>query len=760
MSNFSKNLSGVVFNQNAAPTNAAHFATFASTSAYYQDFYLPANYARGTDADRLIPPLTGFQFLLKVASGASLTTGLGIELSYKRFGYDWAPLGTAQTVGTPADGDKVWIDLYFDEPIEITEDMLDDRFRIKVVSIAGGTTVDPSGIWYTSPNPLALSFTKAYQSDGFTPVTASSVEASFLFRVLGLVADDGVDFLGNSYRSAVLISSVDNASTISGDVEDKFWMSKPNPSRFAVENLYFDVRKQAALSYGPSNLIPYPNFETGITGWSNLGTATGASLTSDTTFFISGTKSARLTATATANQSRAIYPTTDITAKVGRTYHARGTFKGAASNPVGSTAFIQIDWYNGVTYLSSSNGTAVSSVGNTAEVTITATAPASTTKARVLFYNKAGGSSGTLDISWDNCALIEGGTVPYFDGNYQNCAWSGTKNASESVQIVTDVEDTASVIDQVLVDPVTPGVFFNVYYTSEGDPGTSEDDWDNKLWKKVPGTFQANRRESHVFPSPVIAKYLKVEFTNLQAKSYSPGDLAREVTYKKHPKWVLDYFLSRLNERNSLEARLMHKRVGVVFDGYDLAYNYYLDDLNQEPEQPVEIRTRLNVLDDYIKTTDLFIDQVDLETATKIKIAFKPFQSSTSSWFNDDLLGQVAAYNTPSNGVGSEQPLELDNVDFSDTLALRNTDVAFENDVPAMFFFVTCRHKYRELLAKFTHNRAYFVGVKQIAFGRQNYSTTHDSDQYIEPSGDLLNMERNDFVQNDGVLVAGFTQTL
>ena len=1021
-----ENLSGIVLNQNVTPAASNDYVDLTSSNTFYQEFYLPQNYARGTDADLTIPPLTGFQILAKVRDGYAEATSVYFEVQYKKFGLSWVKLDSGYSLGADTSGDKVWLDLLLDSPLAITNDMLGNRFRIKLVvsmqpfdqpfnvvtqyengyafiedtqykvSLAPGVRVpvnangylgllyqdpesltvyysrmqDPIGFWYTVPNPLAGTFASARTSNGVTPLQDGGVDASFVFRVLALTADDGVDFLGNSYRSAVVANTVDNTSTVSGDIEDAIWMSKPNPSKFAVENLYFDVRKEKNPTYtnvrtgvtqteASVNLILNPTFEVDLTGWPTpntiipstwareaanpaLGTyslhvvtsipnnanwttfsppilalasqttvvagqsytfstsvyqasppatgtfqmdinwynsAAGLISTSTTTIaaasgrrllsftataptnavgatvtfwmkstsgvanfdcyfdawsfvkgdgtkayfdgsladgfnykydwsgtahnstsirtrnntdkdtrwvnlipypsfelgdpptgwtgngstlsYVSGdpnafgSRSMRLTATTTAIHYA--YTTNRIRVLAGNTYTMLARFLGRGGS---RTYYPRIDWYDvyGL-FISSSNGSAASTV---TDMRLTATAPAQAHTASIMLWSSGTGAVGDYaDV--DGMAFLEGSyTGSYFDGSFEGANWIGTPDSSESILEIgttsAGLDDVAAVIDSVLVDPVTPGVFFHIYYTNDtNDPfiaPSSEAEWDNLLWTKVPGTFQANKREYHALPAPITAKFIKIEFSHLQAKSYSPGDFAKPVSYKKHPKWVLDYFAARLNARNALEAKLMHQRVGVVFDGYDLAYNYYLDDLNQEPDQPVEEAGKINVLDEYLNTEDTFIDEVDPVTANKIKLAFEPYKTSLAQWNTNNLLGQVVSITTPITGVGSEVPLEVNRVNDSDLLSLRNSDVAYENDFPAMFFFVTCRHKYREVKANFTHDRAYFVGIRQISFSRENYATQYDANQYIEPAGDLLNIERNDFVTSGGIMSA------
>lgn len=601
---------GVVLDQNQKPVTSADYIDVTDGLWRYQEAFLPANYPRGESSDeRFLPPLSGWQVLVGVDEGYATTASLDWTLEYELFGVGWILLTQGTTIGTHADGDKLWFDAVFDQPIEVTETILVSRlrfgFRARTISggykdepvirlndqyvvnnegypvvltagvpypvINGGRDgflfLDPSNnavtysdqqgiskVWFSNPNPYALRFAQAYEADGTTPIQQEGADVSICFRVLGLVADDGVDFLGNPYRSAVISSKIQNVSRIDGE-KDKSWMSKPNPSRFAVESQYFDMR---------------------------------------------------------------------------------------------------------------------------------------------------------------------------------------------------DAADSAVVIDNVLVDPETPGVYFNIYYSSEGDPGVGEADWENKLWVHVPTTFHAVKRETHTLPSPIIAKYIKIEYSHLQARYYAPGDFAKPMKYKKHPKWVLDYFLARVQAEKAVTGGILHGRVSVIYDALDLAYNYYLDDLDSSADVPVEIDQKFSTTTKFLAQRDDLSDQVDSETLTKINLALAPYRSRPSVFSKSDYLLGAYTQQVAPDILG--YPTEVGATAFPDLAELRDESVIYESDFPIMFFYLTCRHKYREVVASFSHDRAYFVGIKEIAFTRERYSTAHDTDQYQEPAGDLLNVERNDFAVVDGVM--------
>jgi hypothetical protein len=808
--NITQEYSGVAISQNVAP-GANDKVVFTSETEFYQEFLLPQDYTRGENADeQIIPPLTGFHLLVKVEPGTENQIGFDWTIDHYIIGSGWTtlPSGSGTVLGAPASGEKVWVEAIAANPIEIPSSLVESRFRIGVTShipvqtplvnqpidydastrtlswdgyILQNFTVTPgvrqkanlrnqlgyvyqegvgdqvyfteaicpTSIWYSSPNPLENSHVSALNASD------TALPYSFLFRILGLVADSGTDFLGNEYRSAVQIYEAKNTDTVDGADEDKIWMSKPNPSRFAVESIYYDIRKKMPETYGAVNLIKNPNGESGGDFWFDHTAGTPA--TTSTAWKAQGSQSIRMNGTTASgtNYVGFAYQGNDATdwmrVKGGKKYSVSAQYN-IVTLPASATNHYVLVRYADVTgsYLSEDTliiPTATTSQGVKSVSLAGFTAPGAAYYATVIISVQTGTAGQLFDFMLDQVLFAESDTLPsYFDGNSVGYNWEGAPNLSASVPVPSPtIDDSPMVVDKVLIDPITPGVFFHVYYSDEGVAGESEAEWENKLWTRVNGTFQANKRETHALPYPITAKFIKIEFSHLQARSYNPGDQPRPTAYKKHPRWVLEYFMARTNSKNALEARLMNKRVGVVFDGYDLGFNYYLDDINQEPDQPAEIALRSDALDSFLRD-DNFADRIDPDTMSRINLAFEPYKSHISTWFGRNSLGDVL--NATIDGI-TNYPVE-ENYGGDTRGSFRNPEVAYENDVPAMFFFVTCRHKYRESLASFSHNRAYFVGIRQISFSRENYTERFDTDHYIEPAGDLLNIERNDFATING----------
>lgn len=606
-----KDYSGVVININQAPSGSIDVDDWA-----FQEFFLPSDYIRGTnDDEKNIPELTGIQLFVGIDEGYAFSATLDWKVQTYIKNYGWETLDQGTEIGAHADGDQVWFDIYLTKRVTIPASNLQNRFRFAFkgrdtsaqslqVPVEYDGSIAEVGIqrvpaklkpnvpfpfdnindipsflylddfndvtfscqeginkvWFNSPNPLTnVNQAQGYLSDGVTPlVDGAGNPASFSFRILASTADSGIDFLGNTYRSALNTKSPNNVTTFDSAVSDNYWLSKPNPSRFAVENLYFDVR--------------------------------------------------------------------------------------------------------------------------------------------------------------------------------------GTDGSSQ-------------VIDSVFIDPLTPGVYFSIYYTDEPGVASIPADWDSKLWTRVHRTFKLDKRQTYILPTPVSASFIKIEFSHLQAKSYNPGDFQKPITYNKHPKWVLDYFLLTLAQEKETEDHFIASSVQVDFNALDLAYNYYLDDLHESPAKPVALDpSRQQAVNQFLLTQKDLSDFIDQTTLSKISLAMQPFQNDPALQADfGEILGQfVIASRDPRANIPTETSVNTS----ADTTFVSSTDrdaVIIENSTPVMFFFVDCRHKYRVVSAKFEQNRAYFVGVKSIAFQRHKFSTAFDADIYVENTGDNENMERNDFLIVDSV---------
>jgi hypothetical protein len=331
-------------------------------------------------------------------------------------------------------------------------------------------------------------------------------------------------------------------------------------------------------------------------------------------------------------------------------------------------------------------------------------------------------------------------------GNYWLSKPNPSKFAVECLYFDVSSNDEATVVDRILVDPVTPGMYFHVYFSNDGSPGTSDNDWEDRLWTPVTKSFQATKRETHVLPAPITAKYICIEFSHLQARSYDPGDFHQPIRYKKHPKWVLDYFL--LQTVRLTEDHFIPRQVTILYDALDLAYNYYVDDLLDKPDDPASF-SETEKLHDFLTDRSDLSDKVDPDTLARIETRLAPWRNQPGLRGPLDYL--PSSYTTAvASTRETDYPTEAPVVTPITTVDVSTTDrdaVVFEQSYPVMYFFVESRHFYRQVEAEFEYHRAYFAGVKEVTFLRDNYAIAHDNDLYIETAGDEVNVWRNDFVR-------------
>ncbi|WP_028058411.1 hypothetical protein [Candidatus Solirubrobacter pratensis] len=310
------------------------------------------------------------------------------------------------------------------------------------------------------------------------------------------------------------------------------------------------------------------------------------------------------------------------------------------------------------------------------------------------------------------------------------------------------------VVDRVLLDPITPNVWVHLYYSDDGEPGADDTSWEERIWTPIPKSYKMTTRDTFVLPTPVKAKFIKVEFSHLQAKSYSPGAFQKPLTYKKHPAWVLDYFLVLTEAaRPSSSAAFVANQKRVTFNAYDLAFRYYRDDLLQSPDGPGFTSPDDAARVQPFLTSDL-TNLVDPQTQALISVAMRPYLSDPAVRnVARNLLGEVALTALSTPGSYPVETLPPTSAVSTAVSSLDREAVIFEQTFPVMYFFVACRHRYREVSAVLDQDRAYFVGINEIAFTRENYSVESDTAMYMEHMGDFVNAERNDFIVGDPPVV-------
>jgi hypothetical protein len=392
--------------------------------------------------------------------------------------------------------------------------------------------------------------------------------------------------------------------------------------------------------------------------------------------------------------------------------------------------------------------TVVTTVG-TGTLSVLTTMPANAAYVVVILYGSSL-AAGNINFKLDGIMLTTTLTEEsYFDGDSPGYEWTGEFGQSPSVQLVEpEVADNTVVIDGVIIDPITPNMACNIYY-SQDDSYTSdnmtETDWEQKLWTRIPEIFILTQNQQYVFPAPIVTKYLKFEFTNLQSQSYNPGNFTNPVQYKKFPTWVANFFIAQV----ALDPAIAGQ-VNVQYNALDFAYDYYLDDIDQSPNTPSAPPTNsLTQLTNYF-TPSAADGQVDATTLSQINLVMNQFSVPTGTIVdNSTMLGQLVSNLTQSNSSTSPTTAEggsLTPIDYSLVSTLSREPVLFEQSLPVMYFFITCRHTYKVLSATFDYNRAYFAGIASISCLRNNYTVPDDTAVYTEPGVDPMNINTQDWI--------------
>jgi len=331
-----------------------------------------------------------------------------------------------------------------------------------------------------------------------------------------------------------------------------------------------------------------------------------------------------------------------------------------------------------------------------------------------------------------------------------------SKYAVESIYFNLGEKTT---VDAVFLDPATPNMTFNIYYTDEiDDPTPSIPGWDNIMWKRVPKEFTASKRQNYILPTPISTKFIKIEFTNLQAKSYLTGDFQRPIIYNKYPQWVFDYFITRYAyERNMTYDPFIANEININFDLLDLAFNYYKGDIIQYSTNPLKIKVvneKTEKLDQTLRSLLVEnadgVNNLDVQTMMKVKTNMEPFLSHPAFLSDSDTEAGTAAINAAKpNNYPIEDVISI--VASTSIVSNHNREhLINEKRLPNMYFFIDCRHGYRQALAKLPDGKGYFAGVKEIGFQKQDHKVVYDNSIYMTVAGSTLNSAINDF-KYDGV---------
>lgn len=781
MSAIAQDYSGVAINYDNAYTDSLAL----SYTPVAQTFVLPVNYTRGTNPnEQNIPALSGFQILCHVSDAA--TAQWSWQIGYTNVAspflisqFDIVQSGIA--TGTYTTG-FVWFDILFTNPITVQSDQLNGTWVVVLTPsnidyvtyftygnqgfqsktqgylVQSTSTEDENTQLYLGDinveSALYPSLT-LYPSPSLLPSSSqnSGSAASFNFRLLTLSADEGVDFLGNQYRSYVAATNPNDINSLIAN--DSYWLSPPLPSSQAVVSQYFDMRTTYTVQqYGSINLVPDPSFEydTGTPStWAyalSSGTINSFTVVPYEGGIIppSGIQMLNFSAdNVAANGTMTVYTEGYIPILGGQSYSGLAWVDLTATS-ITASAVLQFEWYTSVgAGLTTSLGKTQVTNSAAGYVSWTAIAPANATLMRVsIVITNDESTTENLSAYIDSVLAMQSATqvTTYFDGDYPGSTWTGIPGNSASAQIVSpQLIDAPVVVDAINLVPLFPNQRFNIYFSNDDNgvtvPSTT-DEWETKLWT-LAQSFSGNfGNETVMLNQPITAKYIKVEMTNPQLQSYDPGFFQLPMIYKTFPSWVQNYFLSQITP-----PTYSTDQITVISDALSTMYTPPLADLTSNPViPPVPSPTSYTVPQQPIDNTTL--SQIDLNTT--------PYQSPLGSQSNSNTVLSSIVANQLSNTLTG--PLQI-NEGPPSTYPPITTVSSWQRDAvlldlltPMMYFYYTCRHQYQLVSATLANNKAYFFGIANINFLRKQGTVIEDTPVYTETGQDFANASVNDFVMN------------
>jgi hypothetical protein len=299
------------------------------------------------------------------------------------------------------------------------------------------------------------------------------------------------------------------------------------------------------------------------------------------------------------------------------------------------------------------------------------------------------------------------------------------------------------IVDEIYIDPVTFGADFHIYYSSDETP-----DWDEKLWTPVPRHYKLHKG-FHALPSPTFAKFFKLEFTNLAPAPYESLEypVLPDLTYKKFPTWVQDYFNDLFLQLPSTSVfdNPVDRVVVEPLDFYRKQSDQFSTDYNSIRQ--LTPQAAIDELSDFIVGLESSTQRnQNIQALTESQISFNSpymFQRDLIQLLDDTHALSRYVIQTEADIAVEQIPAVMPAPTIQSVTDL--TTERARKEAPKMFFPHTCRHGYQVLRATRPSKLAYFVAIREVAFYRRDYSIDFDETVYIESLDDDVHTERNDF---------------
>jgi len=610
------------------------------------------------------------------------------------------------------------------------------------------------------------------------------------------VSFPGIDVLGNSFTTSLQVYGPGNVTNNA----NSFWQSQSNPSQFAVESLYFDISSLQGsaqtidqiyidpLTIGNLMHVYYSNddstsasatFNSGDIIWSDSFAGTGLvsgegvwasyNLVWDQNF---PSFAKYVNSNFSSNPWDSLYENSNVASiqsgytiggNITANQYGQGDTTVTFANPnsggyisAGSAPYFELD-------ICLQGGTLTT--GYSLQYTLAHPASQIVPNLKLVSYNNGVGVATASTYLSNTFNAGDQIGIRNDANNNQAIAYvvqSGITTAIGTVPAANNsflpygytsiiVEDTQKVLslDNVQFSKVT---------------STTPAQWDYKLWNPINRHYRLQKGYLNL-PNPIVAKYIKLEFTKLTPTPYESvyNPLLPLVEFNAYPSWVVAYIndnLSQVTSLNQLKAEAVN--YNLINTGIQQPNQTLMSD--PEPESILDYITSLSTSDitqsaqqEYnswfapnapsssIKTPSNQTPQVYTNNLYQEDSLFTTVQ-------NPNPLGQV--YSGANSGALSNysQEIALNAPTVGPITARSDSAIIKEKNYPDLWFPRICRHAYQVVQTQRDNKLAYSVAIQNVAFYKKDRSIPTNDVFYFETLADISNADSkypNTFVQNN-----------
>lgn len=302
---------------------------------------------------------------------------------------------------------------------------------------------------------------------------------------------------------------------------------------------------------------------------------------------------------------------------------------------------------------------------------------------------------------------------------------------------------TGVVVDEVYIDPLTFGPSLHIYYSMDDTP-----EWDHKLWIPINRSYVL-KKGYHSLPSPVLAKFVKLEFSNLTPSPYPQQEYPElpMIEYRKFPTWVQNYFDDL--KINTADTKFINPIERVSIDPLTLGFQIPDDALSSglDSRSSTVIRDTNAEIRDFLSESIVSSEQTKIEDQIKFNSPYMYQIDLVSDLDNSRALSRLAqsgetGWNAEVTPPTEPTPSVQSVPDLSESYS--------EKIAPDMYFPYKCRHQYQIVRAKRESKIAFLVAIREVGFYRRDYTAKFDEPYYIETFEDSAHIGTvNDFTQDD-----------